>query len=415
MKRPVDVFISYRRVDGGFLAQLLEQALVREHVSVFLDKHEIGIGDSFPDKIREAVKEAGDFILVCSPAYFGFDEKKQCRPIERDDDWCRQELTLALQGGKNIFPVDLHNCFPSNPRSLPGVLARVTTLDKEDCPTADDLDGVVKKLLGKFSPETLRHRNWNEWETLLELDPFDQKRKQSFNETIRDIVNTKRCNAETVRNFVIPLIDDAADVRTRFSAYYAAYTFYRRMGDMDKLFALVERCRDRKDFASVPFHAVTLTQYYRFKYERERNGADLVLALEFARKALDNLPENAGVLLSYAELIADAIVGNREEFQGLLPLALQTIGKAMEVSSQSNPKQFCIRGRLLMLQGRFDEAIDDFRRAMDLEDCEKKDAFLRILQYQGFVFDAKLLQMEARLLSRFVEAPRGWTTAPERL
>lgn len=408
--RPIDVFISYRRFDGGFEAAALEKALRDRGVSVFRDKSDIGNGEEFPEAIRNAIHSAREIVLVCTPRYFGPDRTGHIRILD-ECDWCRKELEQALDEKKTILPVSEAGCFPPDRENLPDSLTKLLDLnitEKTNDLTEDRLPKAVDALFERFSEQTQTNSRRNVWEDRLSaLDPNARSGSIDYNVAIRNLVIEKcyGCNEEVVRKSILPLVGNGGDATLRFSAFYAAYTFYRRMGNTEALLALVEDNKDKAEFASIAFLQVALTQYHRLKHDKESDPEEMEKALACAKTAMEKIEGNAGVLLSYAELIADAATVHRDRFLPRVDEALEVIGSAMK-RFQGYPKQFCVRGRLLMLQKRYREAIKDFRQAIDLENSEKKDAFLRMLQYQGFLQDAKLLQMEERLTEKFSASGR---------
>ena len=108
-----DIFISYRRVGGAQYARILQLMLIQRGYKVFLDYDELTDG-VFSDKIVAAIKEAPVFMLVLS-----------ARSMERcanDGDWVRKEITLAVEQGKHIVPVNPDNGFDGFPEGMPELL-----------------------------------------------------------------------------------------------------------------------------------------------------------------------------------------------------------------------------------------------------------------------------------------------------
>ena len=59
-------------------------------------------------------------------------------------------------------------------------------------------------------------------------------------------------------------------------------------------------------------------------------------------------------------------------------------------------KQFCIYGRLLFHCGREREAILEIKRAIDLENSENRDSFIRITQYYDYINQIKISSAYSR-------------------
>ena len=111
-----DIFISYRRDGGAQYARILQLMLIQRGYNVFLDYDELTDG-KFGDHIADAIKAAPIFMLVLSSGAL-----ERCR---NENDWVRQEITLAEGLGKKIIPVDPDKTFDGIPDDLPEVIKEV--------------------------------------------------------------------------------------------------------------------------------------------------------------------------------------------------------------------------------------------------------------------------------------------------
>lgn len=109
-QKKYDIFISYRRDGGAQYARILQLMLIQRGYSVFLDYDELRDGN-FNDKIRSAVIEAPVFMIVMS-------ENALARCVN-EDDWVREEISLAIKEHKHIIPVNPDNKFNGVPDALP--------------------------------------------------------------------------------------------------------------------------------------------------------------------------------------------------------------------------------------------------------------------------------------------------------
>ncbi len=91
-----DVFISYRRQDGIYPAMILYRDLVDAGYNAFYDIASIHSGE-FPELIESNIMSCTDFVLVVSKSTFS-------SRIEKETDWVRKEIALALKLKKNIIP-----------------------------------------------------------------------------------------------------------------------------------------------------------------------------------------------------------------------------------------------------------------------------------------------------------------------
>jgi hypothetical protein len=86
-----DVFISYSRRDGAFVARLVN-ALKAHGKDVWVDVGGIRDAEVFPAALRTAVEETDGFLFVISPESVG-------------SQYCEQEVAHALELNKRIVPV----------------------------------------------------------------------------------------------------------------------------------------------------------------------------------------------------------------------------------------------------------------------------------------------------------------------
>lgn len=178
MSNGKDIFISYRRDGGEFLASLLYQRLNSDGYSVFLDVESLRSG-KFNEQLYQVIEACTDFLLILPPK--GLDR------CVHPDDWVRLEIERAVDLGKNIVPVMMRGftwpeTLPEKLRDLP--LANGVTADTEL------FDGVLlrleKKLLrseaqGKTEEKVPLSQQLKD--TLAGID-YD-KNKTSVTETIR--------------------------------------------------------------------------------------------------------------------------------------------------------------------------------------------------------------------------------------
>lgn len=142
-----DIFISYRN-DGcsNQFAHRLASDLTEMGYSVYFNPNEER-SNSFPDRLKEAVVNCKDFIIVLSPA--------SIERLKRNDnvDWVREELLTAQKNGKHIIPVLVDGAsMPSNPDDMPENLSFFPYVDAiklpdeyKDSPFTSLLGGLISK------------------------------------------------------------------------------------------------------------------------------------------------------------------------------------------------------------------------------------------------------------------------------
>ena len=92
-----NIYISYRKSDGGALAQSIFMSLQQKGYKCFFDFAIMRMGDTFEDQIRNVIKTSKNFIFIMTPlAVSG---------CLREHDWVAHELKIAIDSGCNIIPV----------------------------------------------------------------------------------------------------------------------------------------------------------------------------------------------------------------------------------------------------------------------------------------------------------------------
>lgn len=141
-----EVFISYRRDGGEFIAKKLRDTLVKAHYHAFLDIEGLGSGN-FNEHLLQAIDSCTDYILVLS--------KNSLDRCINDDDWVRREIEYAHSKGKHI--ITLVNKDFVFPESLPESCKFLTGDDIERI-EYENLDDIP--LLLKIFKERLKiHRH----------------------------------------------------------------------------------------------------------------------------------------------------------------------------------------------------------------------------------------------------------------
>lgn len=119
-----DIFISYRN-DGcsNQFAHRLASDLEDLGYSVYFNPN-AQRSDSFPERLKNAVRSCKDFILVLSP---------QCiQRLQQNDtvDWVREEILTARENGKHIIPVLVDGAvMPGSPEEMPEKLRFLPYVD----------------------------------------------------------------------------------------------------------------------------------------------------------------------------------------------------------------------------------------------------------------------------------------------
>ena len=146
-KVDIDIFISYRRVDGRDHARNIQLALKGHgYKHIFFDYDSIQKGE-FNKRIIDAIYSCTDFILVLSP--------KSMRRCAKDGDPVANEIRTAVKYNKNIIPVTIDGKEVKWPRSFPYDLKFIKGLHfhdhKSDSYFEHSIDELCEKLTCKKS------------------------------------------------------------------------------------------------------------------------------------------------------------------------------------------------------------------------------------------------------------------------
>lgn len=102
-KQRKDIFISYRRKNGGLeTAERIRDRLIDLGYTVFMDLHNIDLGEEFPAKIVNAIRSCKEVLLVLPPDSV---DKNGNTSNALGNKWVMYEISYALNFEKNIIPI----------------------------------------------------------------------------------------------------------------------------------------------------------------------------------------------------------------------------------------------------------------------------------------------------------------------
>lgn len=104
------IFINYRNGPHALSVEALHEHLARHFGAdqVFLDKASLEAGDRYPDELRKRVEGCDVFVVVIDDAWLTATDDG-IRMIDRERDWVREEIEIALRAGKVVVPVLIGN------------------------------------------------------------------------------------------------------------------------------------------------------------------------------------------------------------------------------------------------------------------------------------------------------------------
>jgi CHASE2 domain-containing sensor protein len=126
----MEVFISYRRLDGNLQALLVQKELEQRLAGdeIFMDVKDIGWGDDFAQAIDDRMARADVVIVIVGKQWL-----RMLQARERGDDWVRHEVTTALRLRALSLSAGRK---PARPRVLPLLVDGAAPIDKASLPEA---------------------------------------------------------------------------------------------------------------------------------------------------------------------------------------------------------------------------------------------------------------------------------------
>ena len=136
-KQTGKLFISYRRSDARGIAGRLSDALGAYFgdARVFRDIENIEGGADFGNVIEQNLQTADAVIVLIGPDWLSIKGENGQRRLDDPRDWVAQEIAVALQLKKPIFPVLVENAYMPRVEELPDTLkplARYNALSLSD-------------------------------------------------------------------------------------------------------------------------------------------------------------------------------------------------------------------------------------------------------------------------------------------
>ena len=127
-KQTGKLFISYRRADARGIAGRLGDTLGAYFGDerVFRDIESIEGGADFGNVIEQNLQTADAIIVLIGPDWLTLQNEKGQRRIDDPEDWVAQEIAVAIELQKPIFPVLVENASMPRMEELPDKLKPLT-------------------------------------------------------------------------------------------------------------------------------------------------------------------------------------------------------------------------------------------------------------------------------------------------
>lgn len=381
-----DIFISYRREDGAEFAEGLALALKSKGYRVFFDKNNIKVGTDFPRYISSAVKSCREFIAIVTPSYCGRDMSGHIR-IHNENDWVCKEIELALSREQvTLFSLAI-DCHPPRKESLPAQIASFA--DKNFIVydrSFDTYERLIDRIELHFSEETKENAIIGAVsDKLAHVEVNDAK---MFNVICKDITKfLDNTRGERILQHIIEKKDSNGqyyyDQNYRYVVFYTLFSSYRRTHQTFALLSLVETFGS--EFIEYPFTQYVYVEYWHTKFNLETDEIacqqHLLNAIVYARRAIERLPENNGILHSFSLSVAMAEENGLKTTEKDFSLAVELIHRIMK-ATPDYAMYYCTYARLLACRQDYSKALANLKLAQALEKPGHPDWILRISQYQ---------------------------------
>jgi hypothetical protein len=146
------IFISYRRVDSGWAADLLTGSLQRTFgvPRVFCDVRGIDAGDDFEADLEEQLQRASVILVLIGGGWLRVQDEYGRRRLDRNNDWVRREIRDGLERRRRVIPVLIDDAdMPDEPDALPADIAplvRHQRLRLRQTNSDDDIEALSREL-----------------------------------------------------------------------------------------------------------------------------------------------------------------------------------------------------------------------------------------------------------------------------
>jgi pterin-4a-carbinolamine dehydratase len=226
------VFISYRRQDTAAEAGRIKLSICEKLKTTvpFMDCSSIQPGAVWPSEIQAALRDSAVVVVVVGPDWLRTSDEWGKRRIDQENDWVRQEVSVALSTkGKIVIPVLVRDAVLPPSDALPESLRDLVHRQVIEIRTAywdHDINLLLgqivprPQLVGQTSPDEPYPRNPPEGP-----DPITDEKLQVYLST--ELVKWKRK--------VSPLPEDPDRVRIELFREYRFKSFREAIGFMSQV------------------------------------------------------------------------------------------------------------------------------------------------------------------------------------
>jgi len=148
------IFISYRRNDAREQAFAIYNELCHRFGRdlIFIDSEKLEYAAEFPAALRKAVEQCSGLLAIIGPNWLNAKNEDGSRRLDDPHDFVRQEIELALDHDKVVFPILRGEVTMPKARSLPESLGKLADWKALELPVLSEknLDELVQSLFAKI-------------------------------------------------------------------------------------------------------------------------------------------------------------------------------------------------------------------------------------------------------------------------
>ena len=164
-KQTGKLFISYRRSDARGIAGRLSDTLGAYFGDqrVFRDIESIEGGADFGNVIEDSLQTADAVIVLIGPDWLSMKDDKGQRRIDDPEDWVAQEIAVAMQLHKPVFPVLVENASMPRAEEMPDKLKpliRYNAISISDDRWKTDVERLAKIISFEIPSASERRLYW---------------------------------------------------------------------------------------------------------------------------------------------------------------------------------------------------------------------------------------------------------------
>lgn len=201
---------------------------------------------------------------------------------------------------------------------------------------------------------------------------------------------------------LINIIDNHLEDDFKFTAFLALFTFLRRDKKGDETKSLIKKHTKQFSESYPLFKHVELLDLSLRTYD-EREMYDLIReSKKLSEKEI--FKDHKGVLHHYARIVANYFELSKKTLDEIRSDSrdMEFLSHAYEsinicIKNEDYPKFYSTKGRIEILLGKYDDAVQSLHTAKSLEDFGRKDYTLIINSYQDYLLFAKQLKLAKEL------------------